>query len=106
MPADGTLEIKHEVSPAKIADAQPKSGERYQASFTDKCLGTRWWAFGSLEEFENVRFGQWKDEEKREGEEKREAKGEGPDEGELFMGERPNDLALTIEVGTVEFVIA
>ena len=99
MPADGTLEIKHEVSPAKIADAQLKSGEKYQASFTDKCLGTRWWAFGSLEEFENVRFGQWKDEEK--GEEK----GQGPDVGKLFMGERPNDLAFIIEVGTVEFEI-
>lgn len=112
MPADGTLEIKHEVSPAKIAAAQVKSGEKYQALFTNKCLGTRWWAFGSLEEFKDVRFGQWKDEEEREreegeGDENREAekKGKGPDEGKLFRGESPDDLALIIEVGTAEFEI-
>ena len=96
VPANGQLEIRHQVDGAKIAEARLKGGERYQASLTDKCPGTRWWAFGSLEEFGSVRFKLWK-----EGEE-----GEGADEeGRYLMGEVPDDLAFVIEKETVEFEI-
>ncbi len=113
MPADGTLVIKHQVDPEKIVEARLEVGERYQASFTNKCLGTRWWAYGSLEEFEGVRFGQWRGEEgkeEREGE-KEEREGRGTEakelvyDGKLLMGEMPDDLALVIEEGTAEFEI-
>lgn len=96
VPSDGHVEIKHQVDPAKIADAGLKPGERYQASLTNKCLGTRWWAFGSLEELDGRRFHQW-----REG-----APTEGEDEnGRFLLGERPDDLALVIEKGTTEFEV-
>ena len=85
VPANGKLETRHPVDGTKIAEAQLKAGERYQASLTDKCLGTSWWAFGSLEEFEGVRFRQW-----REGEVEERADDEGADEGVRYvMGEFP-----------------
>ena len=112
MPVDGTLEFKHRVDAAKIAEASVKSGERYQASFTDKTLGTKWWAFGSLDNFESVRFREWskreeeEDKEKEEEQEMEEEEGkEAAYDGEYLMGEVPDDLALVIEKGTVEFEI-
>lgn len=113
MPADGALVIKHQVDPEKIAEAKLEVGEKYQASFTNKCLGTRWWAYGSLEEFEGVRFGQWRKEEEKEESERDEEEGEGEGteakeseyDGKLLMGEIPDDLALVIQEGTAEFEI-
>jgi len=96
VPSDGHLQIRHQVDPAKRADAGLKSGEKYQASLTDKCLGTRWWAFGSLEEFVGRRFQQWREEASRAGE----------DGNQRFLvGERPDDLALVIEKRTTEFEV-
>ncbi len=113
VPANGTLVIKHQVDPEKIAEARLEVGEKYQASFTNKCLGTRWWAYGSLKEFEGVRLGQWRKEEGKEGNEREEEEreGEGTEatesgyEGKLLLGEIPDDLALVIEEGTAEFEI-
>lgn len=42
--------IRHQVDGPKIGEAGLKAGEKYRAELTDKCLGTRRWAFGSLEE--------------------------------------------------------
>ncbi|KAF6223154.1 hypothetical protein HO173_013254 [Letharia columbiana] len=96
VPANGMLETRHQVDRTKIAEAGLKAGERYQASLTNKCLGTRWWALGSLEEFEGVRFRGWE-----EGEE-----GEGADDGGRYlMGGAPDDLAFVIEKETAEFEI-
>ncbi len=112
MPADGTLVIKHQMDPEKVAEARLEVGEKYQASFTNKCLGTRWWAYGALEELEGVRFGQWRKEEEEESDrEEEESEGEGTEakesvyDGKLIVGEMPDDLALVIEEGTVEFEI-
>ena len=113
MPADGTLVIKHQLDPEKIAEAKLEVGEKYQASFTNKCLGTRWWAYGSLGEFGGVRFGQWREEEEKEENEreKEEREGEGTEakesgyDGKLLRGEIPDDLALVIQEGTAEFGI-
>lgn len=58
VPANGKLEIKHQVDGAKIAEARLKAGERCQVLFTNKRRGRRCWAFGSLEEVEDVRFRQ------------------------------------------------
>ncbi len=96
MPANGELEIRHQLDGGKIAQARLKVGERYQASLTDLCLGTRWWAFGSLEELGGVRFRQWREGGEREGRD---------DEGRYLMGEVPNNLAFVIEKGTTEFEI-
>ncbi len=96
MPAKGKLEIRHQLDGANIVEARLKSGERYQASLTDLCLGTRWWAFGWLEDFGVVRFRQWREGGEREGQD---------DEGRYLMGEVPNDLAFVIEKGTAEFEI-
>ena len=96
IPSDGHLEIKHQVDPAKIADAGLKPGEIYQASVTNKCLGTRWWAFGSLEALDGRMFQQWRGGNPREGED---------EDRRGFAGERPDDLALVIEKGTAEFEV-
>lgn len=42
VPVDGNMEVRHEVSGLKIAEARPNTGERYKVSLTDKCLGTGW----------------------------------------------------------------
>ena len=113
MPADSALVVKHQIDPEKIAEARLEVGEKYQASFTNKCLGTRWWAYGSLEELEGVRFGQWRKEERNEESEREEQEGEGEEteakeseyDGKLLMGEIPDDLALVIQDGTAEFEI-
>lgn len=98
MPVNGILEIRHQVDVAKIVEARLKAGERYRASLTNKCLGTRWWAFGSLDEFDGVRFRQWSKGE--------EGEGEGIDhEGRYLIGEVPDDLAFVIEGETVDFEI-
>ena len=96
MPANGILEVRHKVDATKIAEALLEKGERYQASFTHKCLGTKWWAFGSLEEFQDVKFRQWKEGEEGQG---------ADDDGTFLMGEVPDDLALVIEKETAEFEI-
>ncbi|KAJ9649474.1 hypothetical protein H2199_000249 [Coniosporium tulheliwenetii] len=104
-----SLEVRHEVLRDKIAAAGLKTGERYQAAFTDKCLGTRWWMFGSLEEAEQMKFMWWGHERERETEEGWETEKverEGEDEnGRWTMGEKPDDLALVIEKGEAEFEI-
>ena len=115
MPANGALVVKHQVDPEKIAEAKLKVGEKYQASFTNKCLGTRWWAYGSLEDFEGVRFCQWRKEEEKEDsereEEEEEREGEGTEakesehNGKMLMGEIPDELALVIQEETAEFEI-
>lgn len=114
MPVNGRLEIRHQVNRVKIAEAQLKVGERYQASITDICLGTRWWAFGSLEEFEGVKFRQWAKEkeqgieEEGEGEQGEGEEGEGEkrnkvnDERRILIGEIPDSLALVVENEAVE----
>lgn len=95
--------IEHEVPKDLISAAGVKKGERYRVSFTNKCLGTRWWMFGDLqdERLKDVRFvtrGGQKAEEN-----------EGRDEvGRWYKGEIPNELALAIEdeiKGVVEFEI-
>lgn len=96
VPANRALEIRHRVDEAKIAEPGLEAGEICQASCTDKCLGTRWWAFESLEEFENVKFREWK-----EGED---TKGPGGG-GRYLMGEVPDDLAFVVEKKKAEFEI-
>lgn len=103
---DGVLTIKHQIDRRCIAEAGLEPGEEYQASFTDKCLGTRWWAFGSLEEFGSGRFRQWRSggEETEEGVEDATEKGS-TESTKFFMGEDPDELALVIENGIVRFTI-
>ena len=96
VPVNGKLEIRHQVDVAKIEEAHLEPGERYQASLTSQCLGTRWWAFGSLDDFDGVRFRQW-----NKGEESESI----DDGGRYLMGEVPDDLAFVIEGETVEFEI-
>ncbi len=108
----GELVIQHELPWEKIRDAHVEKGERYRVSLSDKCLGTRWWGFGSLdEEFKGFRLGTWREDgEDGRGEEREDgSEEEGEDgreeEGESAMGERPEDLALVVEKGDVTFEI-
>ena len=91
--AKGELEIRHQVGGAKIAEARLRVGERCRASCADWCLGIRWWAFGSLEEF------RWREVEAMEGRRERERaqtmKG-------LLTGEVPDDLTLISDKETAE----
>ncbi len=108
-----SLEVRHEVPRDKIAAAGLKTGERYQAAFTDRCLGTRWWMFGSLEEAGDMKFMEWGHERwiEVEGDDGEyddyvKVEREGEDEnGRWTMGEKPDDLALVIEKGEAEFDI-
>lgn len=74
-----------------------KEGERYKVSLTNKCLGTRWWGFGSLDEqFKGVKLREWREGEGNDGDETSE--GHDGELGENAVGgERPEDLALVIE---------
>ena len=56
----GVYSVCHEVPRNKIEAAGLQVGERYSVSLTDKCLGTRWWTFASLEELEGVRLVAWR----------------------------------------------
>jgi hypothetical protein len=106
----GSYTVKHEVPRDKINAANLKPGEKYRVALTDKCLGTRWWAFVSLEELDGVRLGTWRSREEEEArkcdswleaqmeKERREKFGDGP----VSMGEQPEMLAMVPEVGSVE----
>lgn len=100
----GQIVIRHQLPWEKIREADVKNGERYKVFLTNKCLGTRWWGFGSLEEqFEGVKLRIWRAD-GNEGDERSERQN-----GELgenaVGGERPEDLALVIENGYAEFEI-
>jgi hypothetical protein len=105
IPARGSISVKHEVPRNKISDTGVQKGEVYKVSLTNKCLGTRWWAFGNLQELgEGTRFRQWgaHSEENEDGDE--ECEGEYQN-GMWMFGEMPNDLALVPEIGEVEFEV-
>lgn len=71
---------------------------------TNKCLGTRWWGFGSLDEqFKGVRLRTWRAD-GNEGDEKSEAQDDELGENAIG-GERPEDLALVMENEHAEFEI-
>ena len=109
IPATGGLEIKHEVSRARIEEAGLVSGERYRVSLTNKGLGTRWWAFGSLDEFEGVQFRRWKEDQENEAEDdvdEEEGKQSSTyDQNRYVIGENPDEFAFVIEKGDAEFEI-
>lgn len=85
-------------------------------TLTEKCLGTRWWAFAGLEELEGVRLRAWTLEEAG-AEEEAEAERADPElyeevkrerkvkygDGPVTMGEDPATLTMVVEVGEVEF---
>ncbi|MCJ1455896.1 hypothetical protein MMC28_006253 [Mycoblastus sanguinarius] len=56
----GSYSVRHELPRNKIEVADLQKGERYKVALTDKCLGTLWWAFASLEELESVRLRAWR----------------------------------------------
>lgn len=98
----GELVIRHQISWEKIREADVRNGERYKVFLTNKCLGTRWCGFGSLEEqFKGVKLRTWRAD-GNEGDENSEEKGRELRENAMG-GERPEDLALVIESGHAEF---
>ena len=113
--------VKHEVPRQKIEAAGVESGERYRVSLTDKCLGTRWWAFAGEQELERVRLRAWRapKEEQDEAEEERGLERDDPElydemmrerrekypDGPVSMGEEPDMLAMVVEVGETEFEV-
>lgn len=101
----GQIVIRHQLPWEKIREADVKKGERYKVLLTNKCLGTRWWGFGSLEEqFKGVKLRTWRAD-GNEGDERSERQnGEIGDENAVG-GERPEDLALVIEKEYAEFEI-
>lgn len=86
-------------------------------ALTNKCLGTRWWAFASLEELEGIRLQAWRGQAEEEAEaeaeradpelneemekERKEKYGDVP----VTMGEDPAMLAMIVEGGEVEFEV-
>ena len=102
----------------RIEAANLKKGERYRVSLTDKCLGTRWWSFASLDDLEGVRLRTWRSRAEEEAEEA-EIEGSGPEyreeierehrekygTGPVTMGEDPWMLAMVAVCGQVEFEV-
>ena len=110
----GIYSVRHKIPLTKIKAAGLQKGERYAVSLTDKCLGTRWWTFGSLEELEGIRFVQWHaqadTDSEREfnpelvmGEERERKQRHGDTIG--TMGEQPSMLAMVPELREVEFEV-
>jgi len=90
----GETVIKHEVPRNLIEEADLNSGEVYKVALSDKCLGTRWWTFGKLDDLgEKARLMLW-DEDCDEDEES----------FRRIRGEKPEDLELVKE-GSVEFEV-
>lgn len=97
----GQIDVRPQLPWEKIREADVKNGERYK---TNKCLGTRWWGFGSLEaEFEGVKLRTWRTE--GNGGDERSERQNAELEGNAVGGERPEDLALVIENEYAEFEI-
>jgi hypothetical protein len=110
-PSQGVYTTQHQVRRAHIEAANLEKGERYRVKLSKKCLGTRWWSYGSLEELDGVRFRFWKDRDgngkqiygepsERDKQEEREKYGDGP----VTEGEQPEMLAIVPE-GDAEFEI-
>lgn len=100
----GELIVRHQLSWEKIQEADVKNGERYKVFLTNKCLGTRWWGFGSLDEqFKGVKLRTWRAD-GNEGDEKSEAQDDELGDNAIG-GERPEDLALVMENEHAEFEI-
>ncbi len=105
----GVLAIKHQVNPDLIKAAGVQKGERYRIRLNNKCLGTCWWCFGTMDDLEGVRLREWASLEaeksltpalRAEKEQARKAKyGDGPS----TMGEDPEMLAMVPETWEVEF---
>lgn len=81
---------------------------------TDKCLGTRWWTFASLEELEGIRLAQWRSQTDIDAEEEFDSELATDKERERIqkhgdsppiMGEQPSMLVMVPEVGEVEFKV-
>jgi hypothetical protein len=108
----GTYSVRHEVPRDKIQTANLEKGEKYKVALTNKCLSTRFWTFGSLEELDGVRFRQWRSQSDDEMWAKEEeydsdykAKMEKYGNGPVTKGEEPKMLALVPEVGEIEFEV-
>ncbi|MCJ1381855.1 hypothetical protein MMC17_004967 [Xylographa soralifera] len=103
---DELYEVKFEIEPERTAAADLVVGEKYRVRLTDMGLGTKWWAFGALEDDLEIRYMEWDYEEIAEGEE-----GEGRDGDREFKkrrytrGEDPESLALVVEKGEAIFEI-
>lgn len=57
----GVYTTRHEVRRDHIEAANLKKGEKYRVKLSNKCLGAKWWSYGSLEELEGVRFRNWEE---------------------------------------------
>jgi hypothetical protein len=109
--------IKLEVPRNLIEAADVEKGEKYVVKIGHRCLGTRWWTYGTLEELDGVRLRQWYQKSEKEEEERlnpslkrardRDAQeiidkfGDGP----TSIGEEPRMLAMVRENDGAEFEI-
>jgi hypothetical protein len=100
----GTYTIRHEVPRSKIEATGIKAGERYRVHINDRCLGTRWWTFASLEELEGVRLRDWHEEPDETNKEIVKKLLETYGDRPTSIGEKPDLLAMVPE-GDVEFEI-
>jgi len=108
-PRDDVFTIKHELPRELIDTANPQKGEKYVVKIGDRCLGTRWWNYGSLEDLEGVRLRLWYDVAAREEEERAQPSLTGLrareyeevierlGDGRTSIGENPKMLALVRE---------
>jgi hypothetical protein len=111
----GSYSVQHELPRDKIEAAGIEEGESYRLHLNNRCLGTRWWTFASLEELEGVRLRAWRESEMNTEEKTRaylegcgvswesalEKYGDGP----TTIRERPDMLAMVPE-GDVDFEVS
>ena len=92
------LTISHEVPMDRIVKAGLVVGERYRVNLTKEGLGTRWWAFGSLDmELAGLKLKQRRL--------RVSIDGEGRQQGDIAFGEKPEQLSLVVEGTGAEFGI-
>lgn len=93
------LSITHEIPVGRVTEADLAVGERYRVSLTERGLGARWWAFGSLDaELNGLKLKQQRRFEMST------VGGEGEQDDGAY-GEKPGQLSLVVEGGGAEFDI-
>lgn len=107
-----TWEERHEVPRDKILAAGLEKGEKYTVKITDVGLGTDWWTYGTLDDFEGVKFMKWfpTQEEAERFTQLLTAMGQTEEEeeeekGPWLMSEEPDKFSLVIEKRDAEIEI-
>ncbi|KAL8738253.1 MAG: hypothetical protein Q9181_000933 [Wetmoreana brouardii] len=95
------LSVRHEVSRQEIEQVGVKLREEYEVKLSEKCMGTVWWMYGEMPLGDRVRIKDWVDKDEMENTGRRLK----DDDGDVYRGEQPEQLALVDEGGSFTFEV-